>query len=143
MNTRLVDEMIENTRLSPPSKHLLKLACAGKTPEQASPLILEQQKAESAALDMHLVKGIKPVTDVDMVTPFDRMQSALDWIFGLPAEAPPPSLRDIRNIYQYITGDNNWYGVFSPEWSQLASATTSHPGGDGRRRAQPRHAHAL
>ena len=125
MNTRRVDELIDGATLSPQSKHLLKLACAGKTPEEASKLVLAQQQAESAALDMHLVKGIKPITDADMTTPHDRIQGALDWIFGLPKDAPPPSLRDLRNIYQFVTGDNEWYGRFNPEWAQLATATTS------------------
>lgn len=124
-NTRLTDELIDGSTLSPQSKHLLKLACAGKTPEEASTLVLAQQQAEAAALDMHLVKGVKPISDSDMTTPQDRLQGALDWIFGCKTEAPPPSLRDMRTIYQFITGDVNWYGSFDPEWSQLASATST------------------
>lgn len=123
-NARLSDELIEGAHLSPQSKSLLRLACTGKSPEETSKLVLAQQHAEAAALDQHLVRGIKPIGANDMVTPHDRLQNALDWIFGLPVEPPPPSLRDMRNIYQFITGDSNWYGVFNPEWSQLASATT-------------------
>ena len=31
----------------------------------------------------------------------------------------------IYGVYQFITGDSEWYGVFNPEWAQLANATTS------------------
>jgi hypothetical protein len=126
INQRRVDEMIETSGLSEQSRSMLKIACSGRTPEEAAQLILAQRQAEAAAIDRTLIHGIKPITDRDMSTPHDRMQHAVNWIFGVrDIEPPAPHLRDIRNIYQAITGDVNWYGVFNPEWSQLAAATTT------------------
>ena len=125
MTQRRVDELIDAANLSAPSKHLLKLALSGKSPDDAIPLIEAQIKAQAAAHDQHLVRGIQPISEADMSTPTDRFQSAIDWLFGVKCEPPPPALRDLRSIYQAITGDVNWYGVFNPEWAQLAAATST------------------
>jgi hypothetical protein len=72
------------------------------------------------------VRGIRPLHAGQMQTPEDRVQSALNWLLGARLEpTPPPGLRSLPDLYQAITGDHNWYGVFSPEWTQLASATTT------------------
>jgi hypothetical protein len=34
-------------------------------------------------------------------------------------------MRSIRDIYQAITGDHDWRGIFNPEWAQLSSANTT------------------
>jgi hypothetical protein len=61
-----------------------------------------------------------------MTTPQDRVQSALNWIFGVRDEPlPAPSMRSIRDLYQVITGDYDWHGVFNPTWSQLSAASTT------------------
>ena len=121
-----VDALIETSGLPARSQTLLKLACAGRTAEEASRLILEQQRAQAAVLYRSIVQGIRPITESHMWTPLGRMQEAMDWLFGVRGvEPPPPGLRDIREIYQAVTGDHNWYGVFRPEWAQLAAATSS------------------
>src|SRR5690606_29423411 len=54
------------------------------------------------------------------------VQSALNWIFGVRDEPlPAPSMRSIRDLYQVITGDYDWHGVFNPTWSQLSAASTT------------------
>jgi len=78
------------------------------------------------------VRGIRSVggdgviTAGQMQTPQDRVQSALNWLMGIRTEAvPPPNMRSIRDLYQAITGDVNWYGMFNPEWAQLSANTTT------------------
>jgi hypothetical protein len=34
-------------------------------------------------------------------------------------------MRSVRDLYQVITGDHDWHGVFNPEWSQLSAASTT------------------
>ena len=121
-----IEGMIAEADLPEPVQAALRLACAGRTPEQAAQIIEAERAAHTAALDRSLVRGIRPITARDMSTPQDRLQSAIHWIFGdHEAPVPPPSLRSIRDIYQAITGDVNWYGVFNPEWAQLAAATST------------------
>lgn len=72
------------------------------------------------------VRGIRPVTAGDMTTPEERLQGALNWLFGAQGEAtPPPGLRNLPELYVAITGDSEWHGVFRPEWSRLSTASTS------------------
>lgn len=131
LDARRIEEMIETSGLSMPAQTALRLACAGKSPAEAATLVLAQRQIQAEALDRSLVQGIKPITldgvrVTGMQTPQDRLQMAMDWLFGVQGiEPPPPSLRSIRDIYQAITGDHNWYGVFNPEWAQLASATST------------------
>ena len=55
-----------------------------------------------------------------------RLQEALDWCLGVQGgPMPPPSLRNIRDVYLAITGDVDFYGVFNPEHAQLAAASTT------------------
>lgn len=54
------------------------------------------------------------------------MQEAFDWCMGVQSgPTPPPSLRNIRDVYLAVTGDVEFYGVFSPENSQLSAASTT------------------
>ena len=47
---------------------------------------------------------------------------------------PPPSFRSLRDLYQAITGDVNWYGVFNPEYVAVGRGLHEHAGGDGGQR---------
>ena len=121
-----VEEMIAASGLPAAAQTVMRLACAGRSPAETAALILAQRQAQAATLDRSLVRGIRPITAGDMQTPQDRLQHAVDWLFGVRnVDPPPPSLRSIRDIYQAITGDHNWYGVFNREWSQLAAATST------------------
>lgn len=126
LDARRVEEVIAASGLPAAAQTALRLACAGKSPAEAEALVWAQRQVQTAMLDRSLVRGIKPITEGDMQTPQDRLQHAMDWLFGVQGiEAPPPSLRSIRDLYQAITGDHNWYGVFNREWAQLASATST------------------
>ncbi|HXF61158.1 MAG TPA: hypothetical protein VNK95_06055 [Caldilineaceae bacterium] len=126
MEQRRVEELIEGSGLSAAGKEAVWLACAGKDASFAREMIEAQRKADAAVAERQVVRGIRPITESMMQTPQDRVQSALNWLFGARDEpAPPPSMRSIRDLYQAITGDHNWYGVFNPEWAQLAAASTT------------------
>lgn len=56
----------------------------------------------------------------------DRVSAAWDWIFGVPeAGYPEPQLRDVRGLYQMLTGDYEWRGTFHGDRVQLSGATTA------------------
>jgi hypothetical protein len=123
---RRVDVLIDGSGLSPAGKEAVRLAVQGRDPQLAEQLIAAQRKVEADAAERHVVRGIRPIAGGDMSTPEDRVQSALNWVFGVRDEPPPPpSMRSLRDLYQAITGDHNWYGVFNPEWTQLSAASTS------------------
>jgi hypothetical protein len=121
--------------LSAAGQEMVRLALAhvssGRDATYVAQLIEQQRRVEATArqgggVPSRSVKGIRPIGAGEMQTPEDRVQAALDWLLGARAEPlPPPSLRSIREVYQAITGDHNWYGVFNPEWSQLAAASTT------------------
>lgn len=121
-----IDALIDGAGLSPAGRETVRLAGQGRDATFVGQLIEAQRRAESAAPDRGVVQGLRPITAGAMQTPEDRIQTALSWVFGVRDEPmPPPSLRSLRDLYQAITGDHNWYGVFNPEWSQLASANTT------------------
>lgn len=121
-----VDALIDAAGLSPAGRESVRLAAQGRDLVFAAQLVEAQRRAESAAPSRAVVQGLRPIGAGMMQTPEDRIQTALNWLFGVRDEpTPPPSLRSLRDLYQAITGDHNWYGVFNPEWSQLAAATTT------------------
>lgn len=79
----------------------------------------------AAEVDRRLVTNVRPMVQ-SMQTPIDRIQLAMDWMFGhRKAPTPPPSIRRIDDLYMAITGDVNWWGKFDPSYSQLAAGTTT------------------
>lgn len=122
-----IDHLIQRSGLSQEGQAVVALAAQGKSIAFVTHLIETQRKADGARLDHQLVRGIRPiVTEGMMTTPEDRVQSALNWLFGAKDEpTPAPTMRSVRDLYQVITGDHNWHGVFNPEWSQLAAASTT------------------
>ena len=102
---------------------------------QATPARLEtailQHKAMLAALQQDtVVTGMGRPLDggvvVSVRAPMQAMADAVDWIFGVPgAKLPPPELRDIKRVYQILTGDFDWHGVFRSDQAQLAAADST------------------
>lgn len=127
MEGERVAQLIANAGLSQEGQAVVTLAAQGKSAPFVAQLIDAQRRADGARLDTQLVRGIRPVvTEGMMTTPQDRVQSALNWVFGVREEAiPAPSMRSVRDLYQVITGDHDWRGVFNPEWSQLSAASTT------------------
>ena len=130
MVARRREEMIAGSGLSGSGQAAVRLAGEGRPLSFTASLIEAQRAVEAERVEMNVVRGIRPVAGVitagQMQTPEDRVQSALNWLFGLPSEpTPAPSMRSIRDLYQAITGDVNWYGVFNPEWAQLSANTTT------------------
>lgn len=128
MDAERVEQMIAGSRLTEEGKAVVRLAAAGKDVAFTAQLIEAQRKADGARVEGSLVRGIRPsvITEGMMMTGQERVQGALSWIFGAREEAlPVPSMRSIRDLYQVITGDHEWRGVFNPEWSQLSAASTT------------------
>lgn len=137
MEAELVEQLIRNSGLSQEGQAVVALAAQGKNASFVAQLIEAQRQADGVRLDHQIVRGIRPVVDGTrgaggivtermMATPHDRIQSALNWIFGARDEPlPPPSMRSIRDLYHVITGDYDWHGVFNPAWSQLSAASTT------------------
>lgn len=60
-----------------------------------------------------------------MLTGLDRFSPAVDWLFGVPdTPYPDPQFRRADQIYQALTGDWEWRGMFSPDRVMLAGAST-------------------
>ena len=59
--------------------------------------------------------------------PLDQLQTAVDALFGvrLPAGASFSRLRGIKDLYLFVTGDDEMRGIFNPERAQFANATTT------------------
>ena len=123
--TPRVEEMIAASGLPAAAQTVMRLACAGRSPAGLQP---DPGPAPSPGGDARpLARAGHPAHHRrGYADPQDRLQHAVDWLFGVRnVDPPPPSLRSIRDIYQAITGDHNWYGVFNREWSQLAAATST------------------
>jgi hypothetical protein len=88
---------------------------------------LRQARAELQALDDTAVIDLGPrPAALSAAGPLERMQSHLDWFFGVPdAPTPPANLRRLDQLYVALTGDNAFHGVFRPEQVQFAAATTT------------------
>ena len=59
--------------------------------------------------------------------PLDQVQTAVDHLFGvrLPAGAAFSRLRGIKDLYLFLTGDDEMQGIFQPERAQFANATST------------------
>ena len=89
-------------------------------------LIQAQKAALAEAAQPNVVTGMRPVTAREMRTGIDQIQEAMDWCLGVQSgPTPPPSMRNIRDVYLAITGDVDFYGVFNPDHSQLSAASTT------------------
>jgi len=94
-------------------------------PEDVDRAIVAQRDALAEAVGATVVQGHKPVMAGDMVTAGEELQGAVNWMFGASAVLPRPHLRSVSDIYQVLTGDTEWYGVFQPDRVSFASATTA------------------
>ncbi|MEA2722607.1 MAG: hypothetical protein QOH59_378, partial [Gemmatimonadales bacterium] len=59
--------------------------------------------------------------------PLDQLQLAVDHLFGvrLPQGAAFSRLRGIKDLYLFVTGDDEMRGIFQPERAQFANATST------------------
>lgn len=121
-----MEAMIEGSGLSAAGKSAVRLAAPGHDAPFVAQLIEAQRQVDGAIAGRQVVQGMRPITAGAMQTPDDRVQAALNWVFGAQDEpTPPPSLRSLRELYLAITGDGEWQGVFRPEWSRLSAASTT------------------
>ena len=119
---------LQNSGLSAAAQRVVKSALdarANYTPADVEQAIADQRAVLAEVIDADVIRGINPLHAGQMHTPTDKVSGVLDWIFGLEgAQTPEPALRKLDQLYQYITGDHNWYGRFDPEHAQLANANT-------------------
>jgi hypothetical protein len=90
---------------------------------------VESRIAKLVTDDVVQLDGPPPRSTLDpfsgMHQPADEVKQAIDWLFGVPgASVPEPMLRNSATLYQMITGDVHWRGIFDPKQA-LATATTS------------------
>jgi hypothetical protein len=115
----------------PEAAQIVVRQAAGQQPEcldmDEVQRLIEAQKALLAEVAQPtLVKGMRPITGGMLRTGIDDVQDALDWCMGVQGGVtPPPSMRNIRDVYLAITGDVDFYGVFNAEHAQLAAASTT------------------
>ncbi len=105
-------------------------AGAYDTPEQLDEAVqaARDELAALAADEVVNVGGQPPRGSrvTGMQNGVDRVTAAWDWIFGVPdAGYPEPTLRDVRGLYQMLTGDYEWRGTFHGDRVQLTGATTA------------------
>jgi hypothetical protein len=102
--------------------------------DEVQQLIDAQKAALAEAAQGSVVSGLRPlatggrgtITAGQLRTGLDDMQEAFDWCMGVQGgPTPPPSLRNIRDVYLAVTGDVDFYGVFAPEHAQLSAASTT------------------
>ena len=68
----------------------------------------------------------QPQTLHPLPSGLDQMQSAWDWVFGVPdAATPPPSLRRTDELYRLLSGDTEWSGVYQPDRVAFATANAT------------------
>ena len=119
---------LQNSGLSAAAQRVVRSALDARsnyTPADVEQAIADQRAVLAEVIDAGVVRGINPLHAGQMQTPTDKVAGVLDWIFGLEGAATPePALRKLDQLYQYITGDHNWYGRFDPEHAQLANANT-------------------
>jgi hypothetical protein len=122
-----VRQLIVASGLSDKAQEALTLMTQGRDASFATELIELQRKAIGQASKAAGERSNpSTVTEGMMTTAHEQVQSALNWIFGVREEPlPVPSMRSISDLYQDITGDREWVGVFHPEWSQLSAASTT------------------
>jgi hypothetical protein len=93
--------------------------------------VIDQARAAWAKLEADsTVKGVGRAADGGriggMTDGMDQIRGATEWLFGVgSAKVPAPSLRRIDNLYQALTGDWEWRGVFDQGQSQLEQANST------------------
>jgi len=116
------EQQIRTSGLSEQSQQVVRLATQHNGDLDT---LIEAQRAAEAVLASP-VKGNRPLALSAMQAPEDRIQDAFDWAMGLAsAPTPPPSMRNVRDLYLAITGDHDFHGKFVPGQAQLAAATTT------------------
>ena len=131
MRNRVVLETALQQSGLPEAAQILIRQMAGQQPEcldmaEVDRLITAQKDLLAEAAQPSVVTGMRPLTARDMRTGLEDMQEALDWCLGVQGgPVPPPSLRNVRDVYLAISGDVDFYGVYNPDHSRLAAASTT------------------
>jgi hypothetical protein len=117
-------KIVQDAALPGPSKERL-MRRQFANPAEAYQAIEDERSYIASLQADRTVTGLHPVVE-RMRDSHDQLQEAMDWMLGVPGvAAPAPNLRSFRDLYLYITGDYDFYGVFDPDRSNFAAANTS------------------
>jgi len=99
------------------------------SPSRLDTVIAEHKGLLAAMQQDSVVTGMGRPLDGGRLTvrePLEEIGEAVNWIFGVAgAKVPAPELRQIAQVYQIVTGDWEWHGVFRPDQSRLAAADST------------------
>ncbi len=121
-----ISSALAGSGLPPAAREAVRLGLPENvTPEGVESAIAVQRRALAEVAGDGVVQGLKPLAISGMRTAEDELRQAVDWMFGASEVLPRPHLRSVRDIYQVLTGDSEWYGAFYPDRVQFATGTTS------------------
>ncbi len=122
----------QNSVVSAPAAPPVQPAPAGGDTLLSALASLQQQVAHlTAALGRQeeptVVQGMgQPPRVQGMQSGIERFAPTIDWLFGVQgAPYPDPQFRRADMIYQALTGDWEWRGVFNPDRVMLAGVNTT------------------
>ena len=126
MSTYLLEGSLANTRLPVGMQQRIRTQFQGRIFAPAE-LKTALREAHSLLGEYDGAKSVQgPARIEGMVEPGERLQAAVDDLFGAPREkqmvsASVPRLSGIRELYLNTTGDYDLHGGYFPERAQLAT----------------------
>ena len=126
MSTFLLEGALANTRLPVGMQQRIRNQFQNRTfaPGELKAALREAHTMLGEFEGAKIVQG--PARIEGMVEPGERLQAAVDDLFGAPREkqlatASVPRLSGIRELYLSLTGDYDLHGGYFPERAQLAT----------------------
>ncbi|MDD4576972.1 MAG: hypothetical protein PHS75_00255 [Anaerolineaceae bacterium] len=127
MSTFLLESSLSNTNLPQSLKSNIRNQFQNRSfaPAELSQALREAHTLLSELEATHVVKG--PARIEGMIEPGERIQAAVDDLFGAPREqkmsnASVAKLSGIRELYLSLTGDVDLHGGYHPQRARLATS---------------------
>jgi len=128
MGTFLLESSLSSTNLPQSLKSNIRKQFQNRNfaPAELSQALREAHTLLSELEAAHVVKG--PARIEGMIEPGERIQAAVDDLFGAPRErnmnsASVAKLSGIRELYLSLTGDFDLHGGYFPQRARLATTT--------------------
>lgn len=126
----VLDQALTASQLPAPLQDVVRKQFAGRVFDagQLANAIEEQRTVWAKLIESDVVKGMGRARAgvQDMQSPMDRLRFAVERMFGLPipsGQSDLPRLSGVRELYQMLTGDYEYHGMFRPERVTFANAT--------------------
>ncbi len=126
MSTFLLESSLSNTNLPQSLKNNIRKQFQNRSfvPAELTQALREAHTLLSELEAAHVVKG--PARIEGMIEPGERIQAAVDDLFGAPRErnmtnASVAKLSGIRELYLSLTGDVDLHGGYFPQRARLAT----------------------